>query len=29
MSAASSSSWGIALKNPISSQTANGIVNDG
>src|SRR5579862_4175038 len=29
MSAASSSSCGIALKNPISSQTANGIVKDG
>src|SRR5205823_423737 len=29
MSAASSSSCGIDLKNPISSQTANGMVNDG
>ena len=27
--AASSSSCGIVLKNPISSQVANGIVNDG
>src|SRR5215467_1618708 len=29
ISAASSSSGGIALKKPISSHTANGIVNDG
>ena len=29
ISAASSSSCGIDLKNPISSQIANGIVNDG
>jgi hypothetical protein len=29
ISAASSSSGGIDLKNPISSHTANGIVNEG
>jgi len=29
ISAASSSSCGIVLKNPIKSQIANGIVNDG